>query len=117
MQTFLIMWRWLLLLSLLGVPQLLGVLAYFRVRKHDDVLAHVIGILIPPVLFFYLSEVVLNSSAREIQSRGERVCGTYLGMMAIMILFGTGAQLFFSFMAQLMLHGRHRTTTVSGEIC
>ena len=104
------------MLSMLGVPQLLGILAYFRVRKHHDVLAHVIGILIPPILFFFLSQVMLNSSAREIQTKGERVCGTYLGMMAIMILFGTGVQMFFSLIAQLMLHGRHRTTTVSEQV-
>ena len=116
MQTFLITWRLLLLLSMLGMPQLLGILAYFRIRKHHNVLAHVIGILIPPILFFFLSQVILNSSVREIQTKGERVCGTYLGMMAIMILFGTGVQMFFSLIAQLMLHGRHRTTTVSEEV-
>jgi hypothetical protein len=112
MQTILTMWRLLESLALLVVPQLLGVLAYFRLRKHHDFVAHLIGFLIPPVLFFYLSRVMLVSSAQEIQSRDGRVCGTYLGMMALMILFGTGIQTFFSLIAQVALHGRHRASTI-----
>ena len=108
MQTILVMWRLLLLLSLVGFPQLLGVLAYFRVRKHHDALAHAIGILVPPVLFFFLTHLMLSSSALEIESGGDRACGTFLGMMALAILFGTGVHLVFSVVSQLALHLRHR---------
>jgi hypothetical protein len=96
--------------GMIGVPQLLGVLAYFRVRKYHDFIAHIVGFLIPPALFFYLSRVMLISSVEE--SQGERVCGTYIGMMAIMILFGTGVQIFLSLIAQLVLHGRQRTSAI-----
>jgi len=91
------------------------VLVYFRIRKHHDFLAHLVGFLFPPIIFFFLAQVMLGSSAREIQSQGERVCGTYLGMMGIMILLGTGTQMLFSAIAQLALHDRHRITTVSEE--
>jgi len=89
------------------VPQLLGVLVYFQLRKRHDILAHVIGFLLPPGLFFYLFYLDVSSSAQEIQSQGERVCGTYLGMMSIALLFGTGVQMFCSLIAQLALHARH----------
>jgi hypothetical protein len=98
--------------GMIGVPQLLGVLAYFRVRKYHDFIAHIVGFLIPPALFFYLSRVMLILSVEEIQSQGERVCGTHIGMMAIMILFGTGVQIFLSLIAQLVLHGRQRTSAI-----
>lgn len=106
-------WSLLELFSLLSVPQLLGVLAYFRVRKHHDLLAHLAGFLIPPVVFFFLTQVMLGSSVREIESQSGRVCGTYIGMMSLMILVGTGMQMAFSVLAQLALHVRHRLISVS----
>ncbi|MCM3904887.1 MAG: hypothetical protein ND866_24585 [Pyrinomonadaceae bacterium] len=116
MQTLRVIGSLLSLLGMLAVPQLLGVLVYFRLRKHHDLFAHVIGILLPPILFFYLSYVMLSSSAREMQSQGVRVCGTAFGMMAIAMLTVTGTQLFLSLLAQLMLHGRHRTTKIAHQI-
>lgn len=110
MDTILEIWRLLQPLGVLIVPQLLGVLVYFRISKHHDFLAHLAGILLPPALFFYLTQVFLLASEQEIQSRGERVCGTAVGMMAIIVLFGTGLQLFFSLLTQLALHARHGTT-------
>ena len=99
------------MLSLFAVPQLLGVLAYLRIKKYHDLLAHVAGVLIPPVSFFVLSQLMLDSSVREAATRDSTVCGTYLGMMALMILFATGVQILFSFLTQLALHIRHRKTT------
>jgi hypothetical protein len=116
MQTLLAIGNLLSLLGMLAVPQLLGVLVYFRLRKHHDLLAHLIGILLPPIAFFYLSYVMLSASAREVQSQGVRVCGTAAGMMAIAMLTVTGAQLFLSLITQLMLHVRHRTTKVALQI-
>jgi hypothetical protein len=107
-------WGLFLLLSLMGVPQLLGLLTYFRVRKYHDFLAHLVGFLVPPILFFYLSGVIIFSSAtREAQALGQEICGTFVGMMVLMILLGTGIQVFFSLMAQLALHARHRARAAS----
>ena len=97
------------MLGFLAVPQLLGVLAYFRIRKYGGFLAHLVGVLLPPVLFFYLAQLMLSSSVREIQSHGERVCGTFIGVMSLAILFGTGAQALLSMGAQLMLYRRAGT--------
>lgn len=96
------------MVGFLAVPQLLGVLAYFTIRKYGYFLAHLVGFLIPPVLFLYLAQVMLSSSAREIQSHGERVCGTAAAMMALAILFGTGLHVSLSIVAQLILYTRRR---------
>ena len=108
METIHAIWNLFLFFSVLGVPQLLGVLAYFRVRKYHDFIAHLLGFLLPPILFFYLAGVIiLSPAAHEAESQGERVCGTFIGMMSLMILFGAGVQMFFSLIAQVMLHIRH----------
>ena len=112
MQTILTLWRLLQMFGMIGVPQLLGVLAYFRLRKYHDFLAHLTGFLIPPILFLYLSRVMFSSSVQEIQAQGERVCGTFAGMMVLMILFGTGIQIILSLPAQLWLHSRHRASAI-----
>jgi hypothetical protein len=107
-------WNLFLIFSVLSVPQLLGLLAYFRVRKYHDFTAHLLGFVIPPILFFYLTGVIIfSSAARGAQSRGEEVCGTFAGMMSLMILLGAGVQMFFSLVAQIVLHARHRTGAVS----
>ena len=100
-------WSLLKLLSLLSVPQLLGVLAYYQVRKLNSVIAHLLGFLIPPGVFFFLAQAMLGSSVRAIEDQGTRVCGTYIGMMSLMLLFATGAQVLFSFIAQLALFAVH----------
>jgi hypothetical protein len=108
MQTLLRIWRVLSMVGLLAVPQLLGVLAYFTCRKYSDLLAHLVGVLIPPVLFFFLAQIMLSASVHEIQSGGERVCGTFVGMTVLAILFGTGVQVFLSILAQFILYTRSR---------
>jgi hypothetical protein len=112
MQTVLNIWKLIVLLGVLGVPQLLGVLGYFRLRKYHDFLAHLAGFLIPPVLFFFIARALVLSSEQATQSQGERVCGTYLGMMAVAILLGTALQMGASLIAQFTLHVRHRASAV-----
>jgi putative effector of murein hydrolase LrgA (UPF0299 family) len=110
MESLRTLWNLFQFLSVLIVPQLLGVLAYFRVRRFH-LLAHLVGFLIPPLLFFYLAGVIVISSAtREAQARGEEVCGTFTGMMMLAILFGAGLQAAFSLGVQLTLHARHRAS-------
>ena len=108
MEMALTLWRLLQIFGILGVPLLLGVLAYFRLRKYHDFFAHLVSFLIPPVVFFYLSWVMLSASLQEIQARGERVCGLAAAMTGLLVLLGTGIQVVFSLIAQLVLHGRHR---------
>lgn len=109
METVLLIWALLKLSGLLGVPQLLGVLVYFRLRKRHDFLAHLAGFLTPPLLFFYLSRTLLLSSAQELQAQGGRACGTHPGMMGLVIFCVAGLQMCFALIAQHTLHARHRT--------
>jgi hypothetical protein len=106
-------WDLLLLLGILGVPQLLGVLAYLRLRKYQAFLAHVLSFLIPPIIFFYFARMIFVSEAQHIQSQGGRVCGGFAGVAIITILLGTAAQIFFSILVQLVLHFRHQTNSSS----
>ena len=109
METLLGIWRLLSVVGFLVVPQLLGVLAYFRLRNHSNFLAHLLGFLIPPVSFFFLAQLMLSASAQELHARGERICGTAVGMMSLMVLFGTGVQLFLSILAQVILYTRRQS--------
>jgi hypothetical protein len=113
MQTVLNIWKLVVLLGVLGVPQLLGVRGYFRLRKYHDFLAHLAGSLIPPVLFFFLARALLLSPEQETQAQGARACGTYLGMMVVAVLLGTGLQIAFSLIAQFILHARHSADAVA----
>jgi len=107
------LWNLFQFFSVLLVPQLLGVLTYFRLKRFH-LLAHLVGFLVPPLLFLYLAGViVLSSATREAQSRGEEVCGTFAGMMMLAILFGTGLQAAFSLGTQITLHSRHRAARAS----
>ena len=108
-------WSLVELLSLLSVPLLLGVLAYFQVRKLNKVLAHLVGFLISPAIFFFLAQAMLFSSIRAKEAHGASVCGTFIGMMSLMLLFGTGVEMCLSLIAQLVLvlfalHPWHRTS-------
>lgn len=108
METLHTIWSLFLFLGLLGVPQLLGVLVYFRVRKYNDFVAHFVGFLVPPLLFFYLAaRIAFSSAARQAGADGAEVCGTFAGMMSLAILLGAGLQMIFGLMAQMMLHARH----------
>jgi hypothetical protein len=115
METILSIWRLLELLGTLGVPLLLGIFAYFRLRKYHDFLAHSVGFLIPPVVFFYLSWVMLSASLQEVQARGGRVCGLAAAMAGLVLLLGTGIQVAFSLIAQLVLHRRHRINHITKQ--
>jgi hypothetical protein len=112
MQTIRTGWNLFLFLSLLTVPQLLGILAYFRIRRFQNLLAHFVGFLIPPSLFFYLAwlfEIYLPSKAHV--GNG---CGMWAIAALLIVLFGTSAQAACSLAAQLMLHFWHRPSAVPG---
>jgi len=117
METLQTIWNLFAFLSLLAVPQLLGVLVYFRIRKHHDFLAHLAGFLLPPIIFFYLSGlIIISSPMREAESHGERICGTFIGMMSLMILFLTGVEIVSGLIVQIVLHGRHRTNSIVKQV-
>lgn len=102
------LWSLFSLLSVMIMPQLLGALVYYRLKRFH-LFAHLVGIILPPVVFLLLSSVLVFSAAqREAEMRGELVCGTFTGMMAMALLVGAGLQAVFSLIAQLAIHVRHR---------
>ena len=52
-----ITWGIIQLFSIFAMPLLLGVLAYYRIVRYQRTIAHVVGFLIPPLMFFYLASL------------------------------------------------------------
>lgn len=103
MQSTLIVWRWLLMISLFVFPQVLGVLLYFRLNRFSRWLAHVLGVLIPAALFFYLAPSLFFAGLREAQLKGEVICGMPAVAAGFLILLGTAAQVLVGLIVQLYL--------------
>ena len=100
-------WKLLLFFSVFALPQLLGVLAYFRLRRFHNLLAHLVGFLIPPALYLCFS-LLLSDYLRQ-TGPTQKGCGMAAVAAGFIILIGgTGAQIIFSLTAQLTLRGRHR---------
>ena len=111
MESIRALWNLFLFFSLLSVPQLLGVLAYFRIRQYQRFVAHLVGFLIPPILFFYFAWVDLVYLPQKIYAK--EGCGMAAVAAVFILLLGTGAQIIISLLAQLMLSVRHRASVVS----
>lgn len=106
MESIRTIWNLFLLFSILTVPQLLGILAYFRIRKYQRLAAHILGFFIPPSLFFYFSWlfwVYLPQKAHPHEG-----CGMAVAAAAILVLLGTCAQIVASLIAQIILRGRSK---------
>ena len=106
MQSVLVVWRLLLTISTFVLPQLLGVLLYFRLTRFPRWLAHGLAFLTPAVLFFYLSPLFFFEGLREAQLSGKVTCGMPALGATVMVLFGTAAQVFVSLVVQLYLFRR-----------
>jgi hypothetical protein len=104
MYTLYTVWNLFLLFSVFIVPQLLGLLAYFRIRHYQRALAHLAGVLIPPGMFFYfaLMEMVYLPQ-RNHPSDG---CGMAAAAGFFIALLGAGAQTGISILIQLVLSKR-----------
>jgi hypothetical protein len=93
MQTSVIVWRSILLLSLLIFPQMLGFLLYLRLTRFPRWIAHVLGVFAATFAFLYLSPILFFAGLREAQLRGELTCGMPAFGATILVLVGTGIQL------------------------
>ena len=94
------------MLSTFVLPQLLGVLLYFRLKRFPRWLAHGLGVLAPTLLFFYLAPIFFFAGLREAQLRGEVTCGLPVMAATLLCLMGTVAQVFVGLTVQLYLHRR-----------
>lgn len=102
-ETVLTIWFLLKLFSLAVVPQLLGVLLYFRIRNFDKSLAHAGGVLIPPVSFLILSFIIGGAFFSRIPPE-HWDCGMAAGILGFFVLVVSVVQLFFSSLVQFALH-------------
>jgi hypothetical protein len=89
---------WLLALILLPLsPQIVGFISYLLLRKHNDVVAHILGVSVPPVAFFYFFKRLF--SVDFFDNRSQKV---------IVLLLLALVQLIFSFLIQMAVHHRHK---------
>ena len=107
MQSLLIAWRFLLLISIFAFPQLLGILLYFRLSRAPRWVAAIAGAIAPAILFVLLAPIFFFAGIREAYANGER-CGMP-AFGALMLLFaGTIIQLIFGLFTQLILRVSRR---------
>ena len=106
MQSVLMFWRLLLLMSTFLFPQLVGVLLHFRLVRRSRWLACALGLLVPALLFFYLGPLLFFAGLREAQQNGEVTCGMPALAAALLVLAGTAAQVIVALPIQLYLFSR-----------
>lgn len=111
METFQIIWNFTSLFSVFAVPQLLGVLVYFRLRRFRKILAHIAGFLLTTTSFLclsYLFFLYLPAKAHP-----EERCGLPLMGALFVTMGGFVITVFISLIIQLILRKRARTPRVS----
>ena len=92
---YIIFWLAFILISPL-LPQIVGFISYLLLKKHNDLVAHILGASIPPVSFFYLFKRLFHVDFNAANQ----------GVVALLLL--AFVQLFFSLMIHLAIHNRHK---------
>lgn len=102
-------WSFVLLISVLVFPQLLGVLLFFFLKGRPHFLAHALSFVAPLVLSIVF--VWLIYMYRYYQAHPDERCGgPMLGALMIMLV-SVGLQVVFGTLAQLALHARSAVCT------
>ena len=83
------------------LPQIVGFISYLLLKKQNDLVAHILGVIIPPVSSFYLFKRLFSIEFFSVDFDS-------LGRRATLLFFGSFLQLFFSLMIQLAIHNRHK---------
>lgn len=96
-------WTLLLLFSTFALPQLLGVLLYFRLARWPRWVAFPLGLLTPVILFFFLSQSFFFAGLREAAAKGELTCDMPAVAAGLMVLTGTVIQFVVALIVQLWL--------------
>ena len=97
-------WGFLLLFSIWALPQLLGILVYFRIRRYQGIAAHAVGFLLPPILFFYLACLFLVYLPAK--AHPNETCGMPVVAAVAMVWLGTFTSIVGSLIFQLTLRSR-----------
>lgn len=96
-------WALLTWVSVMAIPQLLGVLLFFRLTRYSRWLALLFGTLAPPLLFFSLVASITSASFRAAEAKGPVPCGNAAVAVGIIILLGTAIHLVGAFGVNLYL--------------
>lgn len=112
MEALFIFWRLLLLASTFVLPQLIGILLFFRLVRRSRWLASALGFLVPAVLFLYLAPRFFFPGGTEAQL-DRNGCGMAALAAALMVLAGTAAELIVSLPIQLYLFRQHSRASKS----
>ena len=107
MESFLIVWRFLLLIGIFAFTQLLGILLYYRLSRAPRFVAVIAGILAPAVFFVLLAPIFLFAGIREASANGPTCGMPALGAMLILFA-GTTIQLVLGLITQVVLSARRR---------
>jgi hypothetical protein len=87
------------LLLLCVLPQLGGWLAYRQIAQRQKLVAHLLGLLTPPLVFFYWARWLAEPTPEQIKAMGG--CGMPLMAISMLILLGTAMQLLVAAIIQL----------------
>ena len=108
METWLIVWRWVLFGGILIFPQLLGILLYYRLSRAPRWIAAIASALLPAIVFFWLAPIFFFAPIREAYLRHPSGCGMPAVAAGIIFLALTAIQLLVGVSAQLVLSARRR---------
>ncbi len=101
MEALQITWNLLTLFSIFAVPQLLGVLIYFRIRGFSRLLAHVVGFLLATTSYVYLAGLFLIYLPAK--AHPEERCGLPLLGALYLVFLTTFVTIFASIIVQVIL--------------
>jgi len=113
METWLIVWRWVLFGGIFIFPQLLGILLYYRLRRVPRWIAVTAAALLPAIVFFWLAPIFFFTPIREAYLRHPSGCGMPALAAAFFVLAGTATQLLVGVFAQVVLSKRRRRNVSS----
>lgn len=93
MESLVMTWRVLVLISVFVFPHLLGILLYYRLHRAPRWVAVTVGVLAPAIIFFWLAPFLFFAGIREATARGEMNCGMPAVFIGFFLLAGTVIQL------------------------
>ena len=91
------------------VPQLLGILLYFRLKCAPRWVAAIVAALAPAVIFFFVFRLILLADLREAYARGDNNgCGMPVLGAVVLLFAGTVVHLVLGLVTQLTVAATRR---------
>jgi len=109
----LLVWRTLELVSVFALPQLIGILLWYRLRWAPRWIAAVAAALAPAVVFFWVGKIYLFAGLREHYAQGRDGCGMPVMAAVLGLLAGTAIELVLGVFTQVALFAWRRRRAVA----